>query len=393
MEIDTQHYRKDLAQRVQHGYGAVKAGRPARRDVRAIRAILIHTTNNGKGNTNYVPEAIFLRDSPDVSAHYVVSSHDDTVVQLLPDEWIAWHAGACADSDYLNPTSLGIEIAWTVNKGPLLQQAIDNTSALVRSLLSRYPWITKIDTHRAQAIPRGRKIDPSGWDDAAFYAWRDAIVRPETPAPTPSEPLRLTDAATILCAPRTTADQCIAYMLSRPHDNYTDADIRDRVVPAYAALCADVGIDFLIAISQLIHETENLTSWWSARPRRNPAGLGVTGETRSAHLSPGRDWALAPDGLWHTGLSFATWADDAIPAHVGRLLAYAINPTSGTAAQRALAVKALAIRPLPSAMWGSSPILRTLGKAHNPTGNGWASPGDTYGAKIADIANAIRGVR
>lgn len=44
---------------------------------------------------------------------------------------------------------------------------------------------------------------------------------------------------------------------------------------------------------------------------------------------------------------------------------------------------------LPDALRGSAPTLRQLGRAHNPTGQGWASPGTDYGAKIAAIARRI----
>src|SRR2546430_1484908 len=110
----------------------------------------------------------------------------------------------------------------------------------------------------------------------------------------------------ILNSPQATPQQCSHYILSRPHGEYTETDIAGVIVPAYFAVCARAGVDPLLVIAQMIHETGNLCSAWSARPHRNPAGLGVTGE-------PGK------------GLSFPTWKDDAIPAHVGRLLAYALT--------------------------------------------------------------------
>ncbi len=193
MQLDTTSYRKDRKHPLQHGYGVSRPGGPSRRSLSAIRAILIHTTNNRKGNTHYVPEAAFLRDSVDVSAHYVVSSHDQAVVQILGETEIAWHAGDCADNDYENETSIGIEIAWTINKGPLPQQAIDNVTDLVRAILQRCPQIRKIDMHRAQAIDKngrlGRKVDPSGWATPDFYQWRDALLAAPTLA-VPAPPAR-----------------------------------------------------------------------------------------------------------------------------------------------------------------------------------------------------------
>lgn len=193
MQLDTTSYRKDRKHPLQHGYGVSRPGGPSRRSLSAIRAILIHTTNNRKGNTHYVPEAAFLRDDTGVSAHYVVSSHDQAVVQILGETEIAWHAGDCADNDYENETSIGIEIAWTINKGPLPQQAIDNVTDLVRAILQRCPQIRKIDMHRAQAIDKngrlGRKVDPSGWATPDFYAWRDALFAVPTLA-VPAPPAR-----------------------------------------------------------------------------------------------------------------------------------------------------------------------------------------------------------
>jgi hypothetical protein len=159
------------------------------------------------------------------------------------------------------------------------------------------------------------------------------------------------------------AEQCTHYLLSRPHGEYTAGDIERVIVPAYFWVCASAGVDPLLAIAQMIHETGNLTSYWSQRPRRNPAGIGVTGE-------PGK------------GLSFASWDKDAIPAHVGRLLAYALEPRAANAAQAALIARALGYRPLPAAYRGVAPTLRGL--------NGRWAVGARYADAIARVANAIR---
>lgn len=191
MRLDTVSFRKDvkyprrLPSGYYHGYGGVRPWTSPTRSLTLIKTILIHTTDNPQGNTHYRPEAIFLRDSKDVSSGYVVSSHDDVVAQMMPDEYISWHSGDCADNDFENPTSVGVEIAWTFGKGPLPQIAIDNTSDLVRSLLQKHPSIIKIDMHRAQAIPKGRKPDPLGWADADFYRWRDRMLKERGTPPTP----------------------------------------------------------------------------------------------------------------------------------------------------------------------------------------------------------------
>lgn len=182
---------------------------------------------------------------------------------------------------------------------------------------------------------------------------------------------RPTEDSMILAPPRCTQQQALNYMLARTHANYTSADISLVILPAYFAVCTSVGVDPCAAIAQMIHETGNLSSDWDARPHRNPAGIGVTGE-------PGK------------GLSFANWSNESIPAHVGRLLAYALPKGSGTPAQQALIGTALAFRSLPDSLRGSAPTLAPLGAKRNPTGQGWANPGDQYGAALARIMAAMQ---
>ncbi len=88
--------------------------------------------------------------------------------------------------------------------------------------------------------------------------------------------------------------------------------------------------------------------------------------------------------IWREGLAFPTWADDAIPAHVGRLLAYAIPDDQANESQRALIHKALSYRPLPTAYRGAAPTLAGLAGR-------WAVPGTEYPARLAAIANTIIG--
>ncbi len=196
--------------------------------------------------------------------------------------------------------------------------------------------------------------------------------------------------SSIFGTPSVDADRVAAFILARPSGEYTEKDIRAVIVPAYYWACGAVGIDPVLAIAQMIHETGNLASFWAARPRRNPAGIGVTGQTSATELANPTNWIFDPSSnLWRFGVSFASWEQDSIPAHLGRLLAYALPHGSENPTQSATISRGLSYRPFPSNMHGSAPILKQLGKAHNPTGQGWASPGTNYGAKIAAIANRI----
>jgi len=407
LNLDTRTYRKDLKFKPGHGYGRRVGNlwlgtRPA-----PPRSILYHTTNNPRGNTSYPSEARFLRDSADVSIQYVVSSDDDTVVQVLPDDMVAWHSGSCYDAAYENNASIGIEIAWTINKGPLPQIAIENLTELTRHLLTLHPQIgNRLDLHRRQAQPKGRKTDPAGWTDAAFDAWRDMVLQPvpfvhhaEDSLPAPINDLNRmnpTSQSPILGPASATAAQCIAYIKSRPHGTYTVDDVA-TIVRVYFGQAELVGVDPVVAIAQMIHETGNLTSALSQRadkykrPLRNPAGIGVNGDQSSIPLG-GYVWD-SDRGMYRRCVGFRSWADESIPAHLGRLLAYALPVDAASPIQQEYIDQALRFRGLPAAMRGSSPRLEQLGASRNPTRNGWASPGDRYGAAIAEVMTAIQQVR
>lgn len=181
----------------------------------------------------------------------------------------------------------------------------------------------------------------------------------------------------------------VATMVSYLADTHYDAESRKLIVQTYVERCRQLGLNHDLAIAQVAHETGRLTSWWCARPRRNPAGLGVTGDT-SRNLSDidPRYWAIDGEGARH-GMSFTAWRDDDAPDghgsishHLGRLLAYALPAGQGTKLQQAFIIRALALRGLPSAYRGAAPTLAGL--------NGrWAYPGLSYATGIVRHANAL----
>ena len=185
----------------------------------------------------------------------------------------------------------------------------------------------------------------------------------------------------IFGAPQASVDQCARFMLNRAHGEYTEHDLRNVIVPAYFSACSTVGMDAVLVVAQLIHETGNLSSWWSQRPRRNPAGVGVTGQKQPTQPATGAWVWNDQTNLWHEGVAFATWDKDAVPAHVGRLMAYALRDEQANLPQREMITRALSYRPL-RRYRGEAPTLRGL--------NGrWAVPGATYADRLADTANAI----
>jgi N-acetylmuramoyl-L-alanine amidase len=171
----------------------------------------------------------------------------------------------------------------------------------------------------------------------------------------------VTPNARLLAKPRVTVSRVERYLLSRPHGEYPDRSVR-RIASLYFDTAELVGVDPLVVISQMVLETANLSSHWSQRPRRNPAGIGVTG-------APG------------VGISFPSWSK-AVRAHVGRLLAYALPRDAEDGEQRALIEEALSWRPLPDDRRGVAPRLSGLAGT-------WALD-PQYADKISRIANEIR---
>lgn len=281
--------------------------------------------------------------------------------------------------------SIGLEVIGNYTKVTWPASVAANVGAAVRALQQRLQTFT-LDYMYADGLKPGRAVNSKGveycpypnrlrWGgiashrdfnkpacpgDAITEAFYLQVIRSEGVTPAGS----ITADSPILAAPRATIDQCARYMLARPHGDYTEHDIATVIVPAYFTVCQSVGVDPLIAIAQMVHETGNLSSAWSQRPHRNPAGIGVTGEAGA-------------------GLSFADWARDSIPAHVGRLLAYALPLGQGAPAQQQLLARSLSVRGLPVTYRGSAPTLRGL------TGR-WAMD-PAYADKLASVANAIRG--
>ncbi|MCL6541407.1 MAG: glucosaminidase domain-containing protein [Roseiflexus sp.] len=207
---------------------------------------------------------------------------------------------------------------------------------------------------------------------------------PPTPVPPPDDDLPpILDDAPIVGRATGTAEMAIAWLTPRADPGYTPFDI-GVIVQAYRSIGDAAGIDWFLALAQMAHETGHLTSFWSLRPQRNPAGIGVTGEWRSDPPPDPSGWAYNTQRQrWERGISFPTWVDHAIPAHLGRLLAYALTDAQANETQRALIATALAVRPLPSHLRGIAPTIPGL--------NGrWASPGTTYGQSIIALARRMR---
>ena len=175
----------------------------------------------------------------------------------------------------------------------------------------------------------------------------------------------LSPTSTILGAPRATQAQLRRHLIARHDANPGQSRYKDsalaNIVQLYVNTCKLIGLDPLVAVSQMELETGHLTSKASQPPQRNPAGIGITG-------APGE------------GLSFPNW-NKAVRAHVGRLAAYAIPSGKGTPAQKALIAEALAVRPLDPKKRGVAVRVRGLSRH-------WAADPD-YAKKIVKIAKEV----
>jgi hypothetical protein len=189
-------------------------------------------------------------------------------------------------------------------------------------------------------------------------------LRPTDSAGTPSGET-LTVNSTILAAPRATAAQMRQHLINRHRAHPGDSQLKDKtladIVNLYVRTCKPVGVDPLVAVSQMELETGHLTSKASQPPRRNLAGIGITSATTQ-------------------GISFPNY-NKAIRAHVGRLAAYAIPKGAGTQAQKALIAEALAVRPLPDSKRGVAVRLKGLSRNY--------AKDPKYAIKIAKIGKEI----
>jgi N-acetyl-anhydromuramyl-L-alanine amidase AmpD len=154
-----------------------------------IRSIIDHTTNGRKGNSLHL-EANYICNSRDISSHYLIGKQGQIIEFLDPVAYIAYHAGCVKSTTFSNPFSIGIEMHNTPTEGPCTPLQLEALDWLVKQLIEKFNIKeANIETHRAVAIfckghrlagKLGRKIDPSGFPDNQFYAWRESLYKKPT---------------------------------------------------------------------------------------------------------------------------------------------------------------------------------------------------------------------
>lgn len=378
-----------------------------------INLIVIHTMEAAeKGTTAENVARYFATTDRKASAHWCIDA--DSEVRCVDDDDIAYHAPGASHR------SIGLEHAGYARQTAAEWADEYSTRMLLRSaaLTARICAQYGIPIRPVDAV--GLKRGDAGitthaevskafpdkgsghWDPGPHFPMLGYLedVRAALPRPEPQraqvdehQPILGTD-------PLVNVDQAVRYLVGHRTENangYTAADV-ELIVRAYSATARLAGIPLAVVIAQLAHETGFLASEWSARPRRNPAGIGVTGHhiagtpeqpPRGMPLAPNHSWQWVR-GRWEAGVCFPRWAPDAVDAHVGRLAAYAVGAGAETKEQARLIDIAARWRTIPLAVRGCASTLAELGKARNPNGIGWASPGTHYGAALARHIEAMR---
>lgn len=380
-----------------------------------VRVVLHHTyrpdETQWRGLTSMRGMQKFYRDKGWTAAPHIYTAPDG-IWLFTPMRNAGIHAGT-GNSGVWNGKwgySIGLEMVGYFDK-KLPSGIVWSESLAVMGALSQrlnIPPRQLISFHRdytnEKSCPGWKVTKDWVWGEVENWLASKVPVMP-TPAPPAFEPVTVN--STLIAPPRATAQQAINYIISRGPNAYDDHHLANKhtsikaIVAHYWRYGPDYGLDPLILIAQCIHETSErypkptdgykpLSSWWAARPRRNPAGLGVTGEIHTGNVSPNPlEWAKDDRlGYWRRGLSFPNW-EESVKHHCGRLLAYALKIGEGTDAQKALIQLALQRRPLPPHYRGIAQTLMGLVQT-------WAvskvrpPAGQTYADKIAAIANAIQ---
>lgn len=194
-----------------------------------------------------------------------------------------------------------------------------------------------------------------------------AFSPPPVVVPEPSDPSDLQTPTTvgtdmpIIGAESGEMDRAVRFIQVRlpPDSEYTN-DV-GKIIGYYWSIAPQVGVDPFLAAVQCIFETDGLRSQWAARPHRNPAGLGVHQEG---------------------GLSFDTW-ENAVRAHLGQLLAYALRDDEANDAQRAMMQLNPRFANIPPAHRGVAKTIAGL--------NGTWSANASYASRLISRLQAVLG--
>lgn len=339
------------------------------------RAVVMHVVEG-----SYNSATAWLRNAESrASAHFVIA-RDGRIAQLVSlndSAWgngLVWHAG-----QWHNPRNRPVQPTWpdlTPDSNPNLYTiSIEHegfsheswTDAMYDASCRLLQWIAaRCGLHytAGRTLIGHNALDPL--DRAACPGPTVDLARLAADANQGSSlaaPVALVTTDALLLGPESGPQARVISYIQRtlkPGSEYS-GDVA-TIVGYYWSYAPAVGLDPFLAAAQCVFETDSLNSDWAARPRRNPAGLGVHQEG---------------------GLSFDTW-EHGVQAHLGQLLALALHDEQTTPAQRLLIAANPRHAHIPTELRGS---VRTLADLSDR----WTDD-PHYGAHLAARANAILGL-
>jgi len=135
-------------------------------------AIVVHDTG---GKTIQSTIGWFLQEESKVSSHYLIGKEGE-IYHLVPDEYIAWHAGTSVlhGESQVNNFALGIEIVDDSDSDPYPDPQMVSLIELCERLCvdNKIP-LNRVVGHQHVAIPSGRKVDPG--KDFPWYEFLNTL--------------------------------------------------------------------------------------------------------------------------------------------------------------------------------------------------------------------------
>lgn len=134
-----------------------------------IQFLVIHSFDES------MEEMIQRLDELEISTHYLIDN-DGTVVQLVPDNKVAWHAGKSYWKGVtgLNAYSIGIELqSSSAGQKPFPDKQIQSFQKLAQKLMQKYNIPSENVVGHSDIAPM-RKVDPG-----KMFPWKELDLGPK----------------------------------------------------------------------------------------------------------------------------------------------------------------------------------------------------------------------
>lgn len=134
-----------------------------------IQFLVVHSFDES------MDEMIQRLDELEISTHYLIDN-DGTVVQLVPDDKVAWHAGKSYWKGVtgLNAYSIGVELqSSSAGQTPFPEKQIQSFQKLVNKLMKKYNIPSENVVGHSDIAPM-RKVDPG-----KMFPWKKLRLGPK----------------------------------------------------------------------------------------------------------------------------------------------------------------------------------------------------------------------